>query len=124
MKKDKYTIEVKVDTNDADYASEVSSISEKELEELMPLIEAIKKFKPYESLGGPPYGGKWTHDNNFPHGECCRRDMGEKTPEEIYSEIDEGTMELFTGLCPSTEYGFHTIKRIRICEMTPWKTLL
>lgn len=124
MKKDKYTIEVKVDTNDADYASEVSSISEKELEELMPLIKAIKEFKPYKTktTGRDPMD--WTHDNNFPHGECRRRDLGEKTPEEIYSEIDEGTMELFTDLCPSTEYGFHTIERIRICEMTPWKTLL
>lgn len=119
----KYTIEVKVDTNDADYVSKVSGIDEKELETIKPLLEAIKNFKPYSTPCSWSTSGT-EHQSNFPYGECCREDMGEKPVDELYKEYGEDAMEIFLDLCPSVEYGFHTIEDVRICESTPWVKLV
>lgn len=98
---------IEADTNDADYVNEVSEITDKELETISPVIKAIKKFKSYKNKGR-------THDNNFPTEDCCRRDLGEKDAVELYGHI-EG-FEDFLNICPSSEYGIHTIKSIRVIE--------
>lgn len=118
-----YTIEIKVDTNDADYVSEVSTITEEDLEKIKPLIEAIQNFKPYTTPND--WSEKGTeHRANFPVGECCREDMGEKPANELYEEFTQEVFDIFYGLCPMVEYGFHDIESIRICEATPWVELL
>jgi hypothetical protein len=101
-------ITIRVDTNDADYREETSSISQVHLELLKPLFIAIKNFKPYKSK---LYSGK--HEHNFPCGECLRDDLGEKSPEDIYGFRDE-EMELLEYYLPSCEYGFHTIESVEI----------
>ena len=105
------TFYVEIDTNDADYVGNLVHVSDEEVDKWMPLIEKIKNFKPY--TGTTDSGREWSHRANFPVGECCRYDLGEMDPCELYNitedELDEfiETFELYSG-----EYGFHTISKI------------
>lgn len=105
-----YLLIIKADTNDADYIESTNVISQEELDRFMPLINAIKKFKPYKSKGR-------THYHNFPVGECCREDMGEKSIQEIYSKINEDIVDEFNDMVPYSEYGTHTIQSIKLYEI-------
>lgn len=108
----KLQIEITVDTNDGDYNTAVNDIDEGDLGILYPLIDAIKEFKPYK---GKSMGGyESTHHHNYPEGECCRGDMGERTPEEYYSQFDAEVFEVFREYLPWCEYGFHTIGSIYV----------
>lgn len=111
-----YEITIKIDENDADYKTETKEITEEQLNQLRPLFEAIKNFKPYTTKKSSPSGMDWTHSSNFPYGECCRTDLGEKTIEEIYSDFDEDTIYLLIeGFLPSWgEYGFHSIISVEV----------
>ena len=105
------TFFVEVDTNDADYIGKIVSVRDEKVEKWMPLIEKIKNFKPY--TGTSDSSRTWNHKHNFPGGECCRYDLGEMDPCELYDitedELDEfiETFELYGG-----EFGFHTINKI------------
>lgn len=117
-----WEIKIVADTNDADYVTEVSKISDDELNKILPLIKAIKNFKPYTVK---VRGTNWTHGHNFPDGEYSpRTDLGEKTINEIYSEFSEETIETFRDLVPTGEYGIHTIESIKIAPAKKWTTLL
>ena len=102
---------VQVDTNDADHIGELVDVEDKNAEKWMPLIEKINNFKPYTGISNS--GREWNHTSNFPIGECCRYDLGEKDPCELYDITKEvleefiETFELYGG-----EYGFHTITEI------------
>lgn len=106
------TLLVTVDTNDADYISEIVEIDEDTLEHFKPLIEKIRNFKPY--IGFSTSGSKFTHNSNFPYGDCLREDLGEKHPMELYNLTEEEcayfieTFSLYGG-----EWGFHTIESIQ-----------
>jgi len=106
-----WNICIKADTNDADHIEYTSLISDEVLEDLKPLIEAIKNFKEYTVEVD---GMEWTHHHNYPHGECCRQDLGELIPEQYYKGIHEDVFEQFDELLPYNESGFHTIKSIVI----------
>lgn len=111
----KYCIEIKVDTNDADYLTQNSVITEEELNKIRPLIEAIKNFEPYKSKSTGQYKLDWTHGHNYPHGEYAPRfDLGEKTPQQIYPEISDEIHDLFQEYCPYGEHGFHSIESIYV----------
>ena len=105
------TFYVEIDTNDADYVGKLVHVSDEKVKKWMPLIEKIKDFKPY--TGTTESGRTWNHRHNFPIGECCRYDLGEMDPCELYDiaedELEEfqDTFELYGG-----EYGFHTIHKI------------
>lgn len=105
------TFYVEVDTNDADYLGRLVEIEDEDAKKWMPLIERIENFKPY--TGTADTGTAWNHTSNFPIGECCRYDLGEKDPMELYDITEEEleefceTFELYGG-----EFGFHTISRI------------
>jgi hypothetical protein len=122
MAKVKFRIQVVVDTNDADHAELVSSISEKDLDKIRPLIERIAAFKTYNSKSKS--GSKWTHHHNYPYGECLREDLGEKSPRDLYEGIDEEAFDIFEELCPPSEYGFHTIVKIQVWPDVATETLL
>ena len=119
----KIELTVTVDTNDGDYDSEVTKITQEELDEIMPLIKAIKNFKSYKSKAKEM---DWEHHHNYPYGEMLREDLGEKSPEEIYSNIDPDIHQLFIEeYCPlGNEYGFHTIKSITTSPLVERKELL
>ncbi|RJQ25033.1 hypothetical protein C4577_06520 [Candidatus Parcubacteria bacterium] len=123
MKNKEWDIKIVADTNDADYVTEISNISDKDLTKIKPLIAAIKAFKPYKTKSDS--GLNWTHDNNYPCGEHCpREDLGEKYPQEIYKGLDEEVFEIFEDLIPRGEYGIHTIKSIEIAPHIKWEKLL
>jgi len=103
----KYEITVTVDTNDADYATKVTSITQEDIDKLIPLFKAIKNFKPYTVKINDI---NWDHSHNYPYGDSLREDLGEKSPAELYdfdAEIFEIFEEEYIPCCD--EYGFHTI---------------
>ena len=104
------TCYVEVDTNDADYVGKLVHVSDENAAKWMPLILKIKDFKPY--TGTAASGSTWNHTSNFPIGECCRYDLGEKDPCDL-SDITEEELEEFqdTFELYSGEYGFHTITK-------------
>ena len=69
------------DCNDGDYITSIQDITEKELNIIQPIIDAIKAFKPYT---GKSETSEWTHGNNYPSGNCYREDLGEKSAEDLY----------------------------------------
>lgn len=117
-----WDIKIEADTNDADYVMEISTISDEDLNKIKPLIAAIKAFKSYK--GRSKSGLTHYHQNNYPHGECLRCDLGEKPPREIYKGFDEEVFELFEDLLPHGEYGIHTIVSIEVTPHNKWKKLL
>lgn len=115
---------VTVDTNDADYNTEVSRIEQEQLDKLLPVFEAIKNFKPYKGMTDPKRTGtparEWTHNNNWPVGEYAYRpDLGGKTPEEIYAGVlTEDQIGLFEDYLPSAgDTGYHDIVSITVLEV-------
>lgn len=118
----KYEIAIKVDTNDADYVTEISEIDSDELQTIKPLIEAIKGFQPYE-WKSPDRDYTWKHDHNYPTGECIREDLGQKSGREYYG-FSEEVHDLFEDLLPFREYGFHTIESITITPAVEKTVLL
>lgn len=110
------TFYVEVDTNDADYIGKLVNVSDTIFEKFRPLIEKINNFKPYKGISES--GMEWTHYSNFPYGECCRCDLGEKTPEELYHITEEELNEFVDAFhLYGDEYGFHTITRIAEIEI-------
>ena len=94
-------IEIVGDTNDGDYVSERTEITDKEIEEIKPVIEAIKNSKEH---------------HNFDTSEHQNGDA-----EEVYGHL-EG-FGLFEDLVPYGEYGIHTIDSIIILEAKETKLL-
>lgn len=122
MKK-KWDIKITADTNDADYVTQVSTISDEDMAKIKPLIAAIKAFKPYQ--GRSESGLKWTHGHNYPWGEnSLREDLGEKSPREVYKGFDEDTFDTLEDLLPRGEYGIHTIVSIEVAPKVKWEKLL
>lgn len=119
-------IKVVTDTNDADYVTRISHISEADLERIKPLIAKIKAFKPYTvKAEQTSYISDWTHSHNYPFGERQREDLGEKSPREIYSDIPEEVFDLFEEFVDGdSETGsFHTVESIEVYPI-PVKTKL
>lgn len=115
-----FLLEVKVDTNDGDYATNVSTIEKDVVDSLIPLIAAIECFKPYtvkkDNL-------TWTFRHNYPHGEYHpREDLGEKFPKQIYPDVDEELFEIFEEYVPS--FSFHSVKSIKLFFVTEETRLL
>lgn len=105
------------DYNDADYITNIQDITEKELNLIQPVIDAIKAFKPYKGKS------EWDHGNNYPSGDCCREDLGEKSAESMYGHLTG--FEMFNDMVPRDEYyGLHTIKHITLLEVSKETKLL
>ncbi len=107
-------LHVVADANDADYVEQLTPTTDADLDKLRPLFEAIKQFKPYEAKGGR-HDLVWTHDHNFPYGDACREDLGEKPVDKLYAAHQEA-LELFTGTyLPTDDSGScHTVTEVRV----------
>lgn len=115
-----YELVVKADTNDADYVTEISKINENHLNELIPLFERVKEFKPYKGKSNH------THYSNFPFGDgefIPRSDLGEKSAKELYGYTDE-EFDLICNYLPFGEYGIHTIESVEFYELPKKKTII
>lgn len=111
-----YEIYIKVDTNDADYIAEVSTISEEDLNILKNVMERVAKFEQYKSNG-------ITHHHNFPTGALLRSDLGEKSIKELYN-ITAAEYDIISEYVPYGEWGCHTIEEVRYQPKGEWTVLL
>ena len=118
-----WDIKIVADTNDADYVTQISSISDNKLQEFKSLIGAIKNFKPYTTNRAS--GLAWMHSHNFPNSEYApRTDLGELSVSELYSEFKEELIEEFKNYVPTGEYGIHSIVSIDVAPSVKWTKLL
>lgn len=106
---------IKADTNDADYVFTHNVITPEKLEELKPIFAAIAAFKPYKTkIEGA--SREWSHDHNWPNGDCYRDDLGEKTPVEIYAgTLTQDQVEEFEDCY--VPCGIHDIVSIKVLEV-------
>lgn len=117
-------IRIVADTNDADHVTTFEKIDDKTLALITPVIAAIKAFKPYKTEDGEM---DWTHDHNWPIYDCCRKDLGEKSPKELYVDtnlVTKKAFDAFDELVPTGEQGCHTIVRIEILNIDSIDKLL
>ena len=111
----KYRVIAMVDTNDGDYVQRDAIIDEKALSKARDIYKKVKGFQPYEVTID---GIDWTHESNWPVGECRREDLGEKSPQELYNLTYEEIEFFETIILPYSEYGFHTIVSIEYFPYT------
>lgn len=118
----KLEMTVMVDTNDGDFET---AITEKDLKKIMPLIDAINKFKPYKWRDPKSsFDYEHTHDHNYPFGEMFREDLGEKPVQKIYKGINKKVFELFEEHCPQPGHGFHTIEYVTVYPIPKKEVLI
>jgi hypothetical protein len=114
---------VRGDSNDADFVTKITPITQEQLNRYLPLIKSIKKFKKYKGLTSVEAHGKpqreYTHEHNWPIGEYgCRQDLGEKTITELYGELAEEFDEQFVpngGDC--AQFSLHDIVEIAVLRL-------
>lgn len=121
-KKPSLLLVVRGDSNDADFVTKVTPITEEELERYLPLFKAIKKFKPYKGMTDAERHNmpshEWSHEHNWPVGEYgCREDLGEKTLKELYGEIaEEFNEEYVPNGGENAGYSLHDIVEIFVVK--------
>lgn len=94
-----YELVIKADTNDGDYVTSTTTVTEKEIEQLKSILDVIKAKFPQ---------GKWRH--NWAVGDVARPGEG---PEDVYKGLlTPEQIEWFDDLCPHGEYGIHTIESV------------
>jgi len=112
---------VRGDYNDADFVTKITPITQEELDKFLPLIEALKKFKPYTGMTdrAPFKPMEWNHKHNWPKGEYgCRQDLGEKTLKELYGELaEEFDDEYVPHGGDSAGFSLHTIVEIFVVKL-------
>lgn len=122
-------LHITADHNDADYTSSVTEVTQEQLNRLMPVIQAVKKFKSYKGESKAHAGMRsmtWIHSHNWPDGEYApRTDLGEKTIQELYGDkCDADALEEFRDMVPIEDGNVHTIKRILLVEVVKQERLL
>ena len=97
----KYII-IEADTNDGDYITERSEISDEQIEKFKVILGKLPRME--------IYGGGFSSDIRWESGE-----MGD-TQEELVEEgiLTEDEAEWFSQYLPYGEYGIHTIQSIDI----------
>lgn len=102
----KYIV-IKADENDADYITEVSQITDEQIEKIRPVIQALKEFEQTEE--------QW---HNWPTGEGANE---LHNPSLIYEDkLSIHQINLFDSFVPEGDHnypGIHTIKSVKIMEL-------
>ena len=105
-----YTVKVTGDTNDGDYITEESILTQEGLDSLRELVKSIR-----EANGNP----NWVLFD-WGIGDCC---SSENSPEKIYPFLSEDDIEFITGLCPYGEYGIHSVESIEFAPKVNWERI-
>jgi hypothetical protein len=92
-----YLIVIKGDTNDADYISETNTIDSEYLEDIKPVIAAIKAHK---------------GQHNWP-----THDYVNESPQDLYPQLTEQQISYFRDLAPRGENGIHSIESVHVYEL-------
>ena len=112
----KLELTITADTNDGDYISEVSIITEDQLNYIMPAIKAIGEFKPYTGIGSG--NSMFTHRYNYPNEDhSYRHDLGGLSVNELYSHVDSSVLATFDSYVPYGDYGIHSITSITVSDV-------
>ena len=91
------------DTNDADYIEQISEISEEDVERLKRIASVITD-----------YNKQHTYGHNWPLSEYVDENV-----EDLYGDkLSENDMSLMDELVPYGEDNIHSIRSIRILEVT------
>lgn len=117
-------VKITVDQNDADFVTNEEIIEDVEEEEFIRKVaEAISKFQSYLANVN---GVEFRHHHNFPIIESQRKDLGEKSPFELYSDyLTQSEIEKFIdNFIPDCEFGLHTIESIELRPKTETEKLL
>jgi len=105
----KYLLVIEGDTNDGDYVTENTIITEKDLEEIKPIVKAIKAY---------------TKKNKDEHNWFTQESQND-TAEEKYSDIYETkAFKKFENYVPYGEYGVHTIESVVVSPSAKIQKLL
>jgi hypothetical protein len=129
-KQPKMLLVVRGDYNDADFVTDITPITQKQLDRLLPLFEAIKNFKPYmgcheDDDKSDPKNYTWKHDHNWGVGEYgYRKDLGAKSIYELYQSediskdlIQEFQEEYVPNGGEQAGYSLHTIVEIFVVKL-------
>jgi len=92
-----YLLIVKADTNDADYIEGTTIVDETELETIKVVLAAIKAGR---------------HSHNWP-----RHEYVDETPEELYPELTEKQIDMFSDCVPRGENGTHSVDSVEYYEV-------
>lgn len=113
----KYLI-VTADQNDADYITEKSSINDKQLKLIEPVIKALQERKKLFEKDK-----NWSLRHNWVSGE---RSRGNDTPEDLYVKtglLTKKQIALFNEYIPYGENGIHTIISVEVLVVQEEETL-
>lgn len=93
----------------------ISPIKTKVFNSFKLFLEALRNFQPYEVNGV-------IFKNNFPFGESCQVDLGEKTTEQLYVDtkiISPEAFEIFVQTyMPHDEYGVFQIESVEVFSVS------
>lgn len=109
----KYQVLVIGDTNDGDYVTQETILTDEAYDQLLPLLYKVagilRQPIKHQTKHGPQL-------HNWPNGETLRDDLGELAPNDLYKDLlTEEEYETFDELVPYGEYGIHTITHI-VCN--------
>lgn len=109
----KLSVLIKCDVNDADYVRSIEPIDTNDIEIIKSIAAKIVNFKPYYSKQSSYIA---RHHHNFPRDP--RKDMGEKSIEEIY-DFTEEEIDVIDQYFPHGFDGMlaHTLHSIQIIEI-------
>lgn len=108
----KFKLRVVADANDADYVESTQPVDQETIDFWRKLAKKIKEFKPYE-IKEKGYRNI-SHRHNWPDGEMCREDLGEKHYTKLYGISEEEDEMYVYDYVPNGQYGIHTIESIEI----------
>lgn len=108
----KHLLVIKGDTNDSDYVTRTSVVSDADLQEIAPVIAAVKAFKPYKGTGNR------TLSHNFPTSDFVRSDLGELGVYDLYPLPG---LDLFMEYVPE---DIHSIGCVTVYEINKVEKLL
>jgi len=105
-------IYIKADTNDGDYISKKSEITDDQIELIKPVIEQLKFRKDKLNEDKMHNWNEWRHN-------WVTSEYSESTLYDMYIETNLLTQEqvdLFDEFVPFGEYGVHTVESVEILK--------
>lgn len=109
------------DTNDGDYISEKTQISDENLEIIKPVIKAIKDYNEDKTITYQKWN--WWDIKDYNN----RRDNSKPTPKELYlntGKCSQEAFDIFNDYIPHDEYGIHSIDSIELLTVIEEQKLL
>lgn len=106
-KKKKETLKllaIRADTNDADYVTEITVVTQEDLDMMLPLINAVINYS-----SKPGYEGKHNWEAN---------QYSQNPPYKAYAEFGREVLDMFAYYVPTSENGVHSIEDISIIEVS------